>query len=323
MKILVTGVAGFVGSNLVEYLLEKGHEVVGIDNFSSYYSPAVKEYNIREFKDNPNFKLYREDIVDADKMDEIFASERPEAVCHLAAWAGVTYSIENPVVYAQVNVEGTINIAEASIKNGVKNLIYTSTSSVYGSNPVPFVETMPIADPKSPYPVTKYAAEMLLNTYSMNHGLPVTVVRIFNPIGKRIRPDIATSKLIRSCEYGTEFPIYQDLDSTGRDYCYLGHMLDAIDHILHNPNSYEVYNLGNSSPVTLRGLIEAAETVTGKKVNGKKMPERQGEMVMTYANVDKAKKDLGYNPTYTIEESIKVFYDWYMQQTEEYKKGEL
>lgn len=323
MKTLITGVAGFFGSNLTEHLLAAGHQVVGIDNFNEYYSPTTKEYNIREFKDNPGFKLYREDILNAEKLNEIFAAEKPDAVFHLAAWAGVTYSIDYPNVYVRNNVEGTVNVAEASVKNGVKNVIYTSTSSVYGSNPTPFKEDMPIADPKSPYPVTKYAAELILRNYSDNFGLHVTVVRIFNPIGKRIRPDIALSKLVRSCEYGTEFPIYQDMDSTGRDYCYIGHMFEAMDAILQKPNAFEVFNLGNSSPVKLGELIAAVEKVTGKKVNGKQMPPRKGEMELTFANIEKAKAALGYNPTTTIEESIKIFYDWYMVQDEAYKKGEL
>ena len=323
MKTLITGVAGFFGSNLAEHLLASGHEVIGIDNFNDYYSPAIKEYNIREFKDNANFKLYREDITNAEKLNEIFSTEKPEAVFHLAAWAGVTYSIDYPNVYVRNNVEGTVNIAEASVENKVKNLIYASSSSVYGSNPTPFVETMPITDPKSPYPVTKYAGEMMLRTYSTNFGLPVTVIRIFNPVGKRLRPDLALPKLVRSCEYGTEFPIYQDMESTGRDYCYIGHMFEAIDVLLQKPNAFEVFNLGNSSPVKLGELVSAVEKISGKKVNGKKMPARKGEMELTYANIEKAKNSLGYNPTTTIEQSVKIFYDWYMQQDEAYKKGEL
>ena len=323
MKTLVTGVAGFFGSNLAEHLLAAGHEVIGIDNFNDYYSPAIKEYNIREFKDNANFKLYREDITNAEKLNEIFSTEKPEAVFHLAAWAGVTYSIDYPNIYVKNNVEGTVNIAEASVKNKVKNLIYASSSSVYGSNPTPFVETMPITDPKSPYPVTKYAGEMMLRTYSVNFGLPVTVIRIFNPVGKRLRPDLALPKLIRSCEFGTEFPIYQDMESTGRDYCYIGHMFEAVDAILQKPNTFEVFNLGNSSPVKLGELVSAVEKISGKKVIGKKMPARKGEMELTYANIEKAKNSLGYNPTTTIEQSVKIFYDWYMQQDEAYKKGEL
>ncbi len=269
-------------------------------------------------------KLYRIDILDKDALNDVFSKESPfDAVVHLAAWAGVTYSIEHPNIYIQNNVEGTVNMAEVSVKNGVKCFIFASTSSVYGSNPVPFDEEMPIKDPKSPYPATKYACELLLRTYSENFGLPVTVVRIFNPQGKRMRPDLALSKLVRSCEFGTEFPIFQDLEATKRDYCYIGHMFEAIEKIIENPFNYEVFNLGNSSPVSLGDLINAVEKVTGKKVNGVRKPERKGEMEVTYANIDKAKRMLGYNPTTPIEESIKIFYEWYLNQDEKYQKGEL
>lgn len=323
MKILITGCAGFFGSNLCEYLLDSGHIILGVDNFNSYYNPKIKEYNIREFKDNPKFKLYRIDILNLEDLEKIFSSEQPDVIVHLAAWAGVTYSIEQPDIYIKTNVQGTTNMAELGVKYKVKSFIYASTSSVYGSNPVPFTEDMSIKDPKSPYPVTKYAGELMLRTYSENFGLPVTVFRIFNPQGKRMRPDLALSKLIRSCEYGTEFPVYQDLDSTGRDYCYIGHMFEAIDYVMNNPFKYEVFNLGNSSPVSLGELLKTVEEVTGKKPNTKVMPPRKGEMEVTYANIDKAKRMIGYNPITPITESIKIFYDWYLKQDENYKKGEL
>jgi UDP-glucuronate 4-epimerase len=324
MNILVTGVAGFLGSNLCEYLLKKGHQVVGVDNFNDYYSPAIKDYNIREFKDHDNFRLHRIDILDLSDMDDVFENDGPfDAVIHLAAWAGVTYSIDHPALFVRNNVEGTALMADLSVKHKIPCFIFASTSSVYGSNDTPFKEDMAVRDPKSPYPVTKRACELLLRTYSTNHGLPVSVLRIFNPQGKRMRPDLALSILVRSCEYGVEFPIYQDLENTGRDYCYVGHIFDAMSAIMENPPEFEIFNLGNSSPVSLGDLIKTVEKVTGKKVNGKKMPERQGEMILTFANIDKAREMLGYNPDTPIEESVKIFYDWYMKQDEAYKKGEL
>jgi UDP-glucuronate 4-epimerase len=324
MNILVTGAAGFFGSNLCEYLLKKDHKVVGVDNFNDYYSPAVKEYNIKDFKDHDNFKLRRVDILDLYDMDEIFEKDGPfDTVIHLAAWAGVTYSISHPVLYIRNNVEGTVNMAELSVKHKIPCFIFSSSSSVYGSNPTPFEEEMSVQDPRSPYPVSKMASELLLRTYSMNFDLPVTILRIFNPQGKRMRPDLALSKLVRSCEYGTEFPVYQDLENTGRDYCYIEHMFEVISTIMEKPYQFEIFNLGNSDPVTLGELIKTVEKVTGKKVKVKKMPERKGEMTLTFANIDKAKKMLGYNPTTPIEESIRMFYDWYLVQDEAYKKGEL
>ena len=327
MKILVTGAAGFFGSNLSEFLLSKGYTVIGVDNFNDYYSPKVKEYNIREFKDNPNFKLYREDILDSKKMEEIFQKEDSiDCIVHLAAWAGVTYSIENPVVYVQNNVEGTVRLADLAVKHNIKCFIFASTSSVYGTNPVPFVETMSIDDPLSPYPATKRACELLLKTYSLNFGLPVTIMRIFNPTAPRMRPDLALPKLIRSCEYGEEFPCYwdeSDFEKTGRDYCYIGHMCDAIVKIMENPFKFEIFNLGNSSPVTLGGLFKAVEDVTGKKINLKMMPSRKGEMLITFADISKAQKMLDYNPSTSIAESIKIYYDWFKNQEDYYKRGEI
>jgi len=323
MNILITGVAGFFGSNLAEYFLNKNYNVIGVDNFNDYYSPKVKEYNIKEFKDNENFKLYRIDILNIQDMQKVFAENKIDVIVHLAAWAGVTYSIDHPDTYIQNNVLGTTILADLAVKNNIKSFVFASTSSVYGTNNVPFTEDMPITDPKSPYPVTKYTGELMLKTYSDNFGLPVTIFRIFNPQGKRMRPDLALSKLIRSCEYGDEFMVYQDLDSSKRDYCYIGHMMDAIDYVLNNPFKYETFNLGNSNPVSLRDLINAVQEVTQKKVNYKIMPKRKGEMQITFANIDKAKNMIRYNPTTSITDSIKIFYDWYLKQDENYKKGLL
>jgi UDP-glucuronate 4-epimerase len=327
MKILVTGAAGFFGSNLCEHFLKNGHEVVGIDNFNDYYNPKIKEYNIQEFRHKPNFELYRDDILDHSAMDQIFEKEGPfHTIVHLAAWAGVTASMEQPEVYVRNNVEGTVNMAELAVKHKVKNFIYASTSSVYGTNPVPFKEDMCIIDPQSPYPATKRAAELLLNTYSINYGLPVTVFRIFNPVGKRLRPDLALPKLIRSAEFGDEFKVYwpkSEWAKTKRDYCYIGHMFEAIDKVIEKPFDFEIINLGNSDPTGLGSLFKAVEKVVGKKLNLKVEPKRMGEMIITYADVSKAKKLLGYDPKTSLEEGIKIFYDWYMQQENWYKKGKI
>lgn len=326
MKLLVTGSAGFIGSNATEYFLNKGYEVVGIDSFTNFYNPKIKEYNIKDFKDNPKFKLYRKDILDNDAMLEIFDQEKPiDAIVHLAASAGVTHSIEHPVEYVRNNIEGTVNLLEACVKHGVKNFLFASTSSVYGEDQTPFIETMSSDGPLAPYPASKKADEVMLFSYAKNNDINVSIFRIFNPNGPRMRPDLALPKLIRSCEYGTEFPMYwsdEDASKSGRDYVYIQHIYEAWEAAIKNPQKYEIFNLGNSNPVTLTELIATVEKVTGKKVNIKRMPPRAGEMFMTFANVDKAKKLLGYNPVTPVEKIVSIYYDWFIKQVAWYQKGQ-
>lgn len=324
MKILITGAAGFIGSNLSEYLLNKGFEVVALDNFNNYYNPDVKEYNIKDFKNNSNFHLYRIDLLDQEALEKMFEENKDiSAVVHLAAWAGVTTSIDQPVTYARNNVEATVNLLEMCRKYGVNNFLFASTSSIYGDDPTPFEENMTTDYPLAPYPATKKACEVLLYTYSKNFGINTTIFRIFNPNGPRMRPDLALPILIKSCLYGKEFKQYwsdENAAKTGRDYCYVGHMFDAMLEAISKPNKYEIFNLGNSSPVTLAELIQTVEKVTGKKANITKMPPRQGEMFVTFANIDKAKKMLNYNPSTSIEQIVQIYFDWFSKQEDWYKK---
>jgi UDP-glucuronate 4-epimerase len=323
MKILVTGAAGFVGSNLSDYLLARDHTVVGVDNFNEYYSPKIKEYNIRDFREHSNFKLYRNDLLDTDLLDTLFSTEKIDAVVHLAAWAGVTSSIDDPVTYVRNNEEVTVKLLEACKKHGVKNFLFASTSSIYGDNPTPFTEDMTSDFPLAPYPATKKASEVMIYTYAKNFGINATIFRIFNPNGQRMRPDLALPKLIKSCLYGYEFPMYwtpEDADKSGRDYCYVNHIFDAMVSVLQKPLPYEIFNLGNSTPVTLTQLISTVEKVTGKKVNVKQMPSRKGEMMVTYANIDKAKAMLGYDPSTSIEQIVQIYYEWFLKQEDWYQR---
>ena len=322
MKILVTGCAGFIGSNLSEHLLNKGHQVVGIDNFNNYYDPKVKHYNIKDFKDHKQFKLYEVDILESEKIDQLFASEHIEAVIHLAAYAGVTYSVAHPVENVRNNVEATTILLEACKKYKVGTFLFASTSSVYGDNPTPFNEEMRTDFVLAPYPATKKSCEVLLYTYAQNFDVNVSIFRIFNPLGLRMRPDLALPMLVKSCEYGTEFPMYwtwEQAEKTGRDYCYIGHIFEAFEKVLEKPFKYEIFNVGNSSPETLKNFVETIEKVCGKKANINIMPNRKGEMLMTFANVEKARKLLGYNPSTTMEQMVKKYYDWFVQQEEWYR----
>lgn len=322
MKVLVTGAAGFIGSNLCEYLLAKDYDVIGIDNFNDYYSPKIKEFNISEFKDHENFKLYSIDITDRQKLEKVFADEEPESVVHLAAWAGVTPSLKRPDIYASVNYCGTSNLAEFSSHYDVKTFVFASTSSVYGNeNKTPFKEDMDTSRPAAPYPASKKAGEVLLYTYWLNFKLNTTIMRFFNPIGPRLRPDMALPKLIRCVEYGQEFGLYQNPKATSRDYTYIVNMLDAIETAINNPLGYEILNLGNSNPINLIDMLEIVEKVTNKKVKTYDEP-RAGQMEITFADVSKAKELLGYNPSTNLEEMVKIYYEWFLNQPEWYRKGE-
>lgn len=321
MKVLITGAAGFIGSNLSEYLLNKEYKVVGIDNFNDYYNPRIKEYNIKAFKDNGNFSLYREDLLNNNKLQEIFEKEKPDAIVHLAAWAGVTRSIDEPVTYVRNNIEATVNLAELAVKHNVKSFIFASTSSIYGDNETPFTEEMSTDHPLAPYPATKKACEVMLSTYQRNFGLNTTVFRIFNPLGPRQRPDLALSILIRSCIYD-DVTFYKYQSGTGRDYTYIGHMLEAMEYVINNPFKYEIFNLGNGNPVVIEDMINTVAKVTGREPRIIDKEERKGEMQLTFANIDKAKKFINYNPSTTIEESMKIYYEWFLAQEDWYKKGD-
>ena len=323
MKVLVTGCAGFIGSNLVDYLLNKNYTVVRIDNFNDFYSPKIKHENIKQALQNPRFKLYDLDLLESDKLQKVFIEENFESIIHLAAYAGVTYSFQEPLIYVRNNLEVTTDLLNLCKKYDVKNFIFASSSSVYGENPTPFVETMNTDFPLAPYPATKKACEVMIATFVKNTHLNATVLRFFNPLDIRIRTDLALFKLIKSAEYGDEFPQYQDLNSTGRDYCDLQNMLQAIEFILNNPFKFEIFNLGNSSPVTLGKLVFAVEKVTGRRVNLVKMPKREGEMTLTFADVSKARRLLGYKAETPIEVIVEKYYKWFLSQPEWYKKGDF
>lgn len=321
MKVLITGVAGFIGSNLAEYLLEKGYEVIGVDNFNDYYAPKVKEFNISSFKNHHKFKLYSIDITDRNKLESVFDNENPYSVVHLAAWAGVTPSLKRPEIYAHANYCGTNNLAEFACHYGVKTFVFASTSSVYGNeNKTPFKEEMDTSYPAAPYPASKKAGEVLLYTYWLNFKLDIAVLRFFNPIGPKLRPDMALPKLIRSVEFGEKFGLYQNPESSARDYTYIEHMLQAIEKAINKPLGYEIMNLGNSNPVTLVDMLNTVEKVTGKEVQVYEEP-RAGQMEITFADITKAKKLLGYNPSTTLEEMVKIYYDWFLKQPDWYQKG--
>jgi UDP-glucuronate 4-epimerase len=322
MKILVTGAAGYIGANLCEYFLEKGHSVIGIDNFNDYYPRVIKEFNIAKSKEYKNFSLVEADITDRDALFKLFKDEEFDAVLHMAAWAGVTPSIDNPEVYARVNYVGTSNLGEFSTKTGVKKFIFASTSSIYeNNNKIPFTEDMDSSTPAAPYPASKKGGEVLLYTYSLNHDLAVVVFRIFNPVGIYMRPDLAIPKLIRSALYGLEFPLYMDPNVSKRDYTYMGDMLPVFEKALTNSKGYGIYNLGNADPKSLTDLKNTVEELLGKKIKTRE-DYKPGQMNATYSDTSKAREVFDYKPGTTLLEMIKKYYDWFIKQPEWYKKGD-
>lgn len=314
MKIIVTGGAGFIGSHLTTALLERGEQVVVIDNFNDFYDPALKRENIALFASNPGFKLYEADIRDTEVIASIFRDEKPDAVCHLAARAGVRPSIELPVLYEQVNCLGTLNLLEAARKCGAPNFVFASSSSVYGINSkVPFSEADQVTCPISPYATTKRAGELMCYTYSHLYKLPVTCLRFFTVYGERGRPDMAVAKFTKLICEGSGIEVYGD-GSAQRDFTYVSDIVDGVVNAIYRPSAYEIINIGGANTIDVKRLIELIETALGVKAAvryGEIMP---GDVPITYADVTKAKKLLGFSPKVRIEEGVQRYVKWFLER---------
>ena len=309
-RYLVTGGAGFIGSHVCEALLERGDSVICIDNFNAYYNPEVKKNNIGSVSDNKNFKLYSADILDLEKMTEIFSREKPEKVIHLAARAGVRPSLEQPGLYADVNIRGLINMLELSREFRIHNFIFGSSSSVYGGNSkVPFSETDPVNNPISPYAATKRAGELMCHTYHHLYGLNISCLRFFTVYGPRGRPDMAPYMFTKAISEGKEITMYGD-GTTKRDYTFISDIVSGILGAADRNCPFEIFNLGNSKTVLLKDLVAAIEDAVGKKAKIRKMPIQPGDVEITFADISKSKKILGYNPKVSIEEGIEKLVQW-------------
>ena len=309
MSILVTGVAGFIGSHLCEKLLKTTDYVVyGIDNINDYYNVNQKETNISILKKYPNFIFYKENIIRTNLVHII----KPDIVVNLAAMAGVRYSLENPTLYMRVNIEGQINLLKQSVENNVKLFIYASSSSVYGLNKkVPFSEKDIINTCNSPYACTKKSMEDFARMYHQLYDLPVIGLRFFTVYGPRGRPDMAPYKFMKAILDETEFTKYGD-GSSSRDYTYIDDIVDGIIGVIKNKNNRkcEIYNLGNSSPISLNKFIETCEKVCKKKAKYKQIENQLGDVPHTYADISKAKEDLDYNPKIKLEDGLQKLYNW-------------
>jgi len=314
--ILVTGGAGFIGSHLVDRLVGDGDaRVTVVDDFSDFYDPAIKRANIACHLERDDFELVEADIADARAMSDLFARARFDCVVHLAARAGVRPSVEDPLAYEESNVRGTLTLLEAARRNGVPKFILGSSSSVYGLNSkVPFAEEDPIANPISPYAATKIAAEAACRVYSHLYDLRVVCLRFFTVYGARQRPDLAIHKFARLILQGQPIPIFGD-GTTRRDYTYIDDIISGVVAAMqYDQSQFEVINLGESQTVELRRLVELLERALGKRAIIDHQPLQPGDVPLTYADVGKARRLLGYEPQTNIEAGIDRFVDWFKKQ---------
>lgn len=314
MTIIVTGCAGFIGSHVVDWLLRDGKNVVGVDNFDSFYNPSIKMKNIEPNLDDNNFVFYRADIRDKAEMDSIFEDNDIEVIIHLAARAGVRPSIQDPLLYEDVNIKGTLNLLELSKEYGIKNFVFASSSSVYGVNEkVPFSESDMVERSISPYAASKKACETYCYTYHHLYDIPVVCLRFFTVYGPRQRPEMAIHKFTRLIDNGQEIEMYGD-GTSKRDYTYITDIVDGIVAAVDKRSGYEIINLGDSKVVELQYLISLIEENLGKKAQIKKMPVQLGDVPITYADISKAQTLFGYAPEIGIEEGIKNFVEWYRSE---------
>ncbi len=308
--VLVTGVAGFIGSNLGKHLLDAGYRVVGVDNFDDTYDVNFKEAHLASLIDHKSFSLYRTDIRDLPAMKSIFETEKPNSVVHLAAKADTRDAVKNPSMYTSVNIDGTLNILELCREYPVTNLVIASSSSVYGNSPrVPWTEDETADRPLSPYGATKRSIELLAYTYHHNFNMPITCLRYFNAYGENNRPNMVPYiwglKLLR----GETIEISGE-GSRKRDYTYIGDIVRGTVLAMEKPLGFEVINLGNNAPVSLRELLAMLEKVIGTTGTVESRPSDKASVEVTYADVQKAKRLLGWEPEVPLEEGITRLVAW-------------
>jgi UDP-glucuronate 4-epimerase len=313
---MVTGGAGFIGSHLCESLLREGDQVICFDNFDSFYDPDIKIRNVEGInKKFPNqFKLITGDIRNSENLQEVLKKNQIDLIIHLAARAGVRPSIEQPLLYQDVNIRGTMVLLEVCKEYGIKNFIFASSSSVYGENQrVPFSEKDLDIQPISPYGATKRAGELLCYSYHHLYGMNIACLRIFTAYGPRQRPEMAIYKFTRLVDQGEKVPMYGD-GSSQRDYTYIGDLIEGIQGVIHHHKGFEIYNLGESHTTSLRELVRLIEEALGKKATIEVLEPQPGDVSTTYADITKAKEILGYQPKVKMEEGIRRFVQWYKAQ---------
>lgn len=311
MKVLVTGGAGFIGSHLVERLLGRGDEVVVMDCLNDYYDPRLKRGNLAEARKAGDFKFVEGDILDESLLEKVFSGAGFDVVVHLAARAGVRPSLEQPVLYEQVNCRGTLNMLEMLKKHSINRFVFASSSSVYGNvKEVPFREDARIDRPVSPYAATKVAGELYCYNYYHLYGISCTALRFFTVYGARQRPDMAINKFTRLIDKGEPVPFYGD-GTTERDYTYYKDIIDGVTAAIDRDLGFEIVNLGESRTTSLTVLVQLIEKNLGRKAKLNRMPLQPGDVQITFADVSKAGKLLGYEPTTSPEDGIARYIEWY------------
>lgn len=316
-KILLTGCAGFIGSHTCEKLLKEGHEVIGIDNFSSFYKRTIKEKNLSGFINHPSFRFVEVDIRDKDKLFEVLPNS-VDIVVHLAAKAGVRPSINDPKAYVEVNINGTHHLLQWMNEVGCKKFFFASSSSIYGNQKsIPFREDQVDDKPISPYATTKRAAELMNYTYHHLYHIDIINARFFTVFGPRQRPDLAIHKFSKLISDNQPIDMYGD-GTTARDYTFISDTVDGIYksvvYLLTHTGVYETINLGNHTPVTLKEMIETIYSKLDKTPNINQMPMQEGDVDITYADIERAKKLIGYAPQVPFEKGIEKFIEWFAEE---------
>jgi UDP-glucuronate 4-epimerase len=312
--VFITGAAGFIGSHVSEALLARGNRVVGIDNFDPFYDRRIKEGNLAPLSAHPAFSFLEGDIRDVSALARWGEGTPPDALIHLAAKAGVRPSVADPVGYADVNVLGTIRVLEWARERRVPKILFASSSSVYGGNTkVPFCEDDFVDRPVSPYAATKKAGELLCHTYCHLYGMNVAALRFFTVYGPRQRPEMAIHKFTRRILDGKEIDLYGD-GSSRRDYTYIEDVVSGVLGALDAPRGYRVYNLGESATIALSDLVALIEKACGKSAVRRYKPSQPGDVPVTYADISRARAEIGYDPRTPIGAGVSRFVDWYRRE---------
>jgi len=309
--ILVTGGAGFIGSQVAKRLMDLGYKAVIVDNFNSYYDPRLKRDRISLLLKGYHFKLYKADICSFEKLKKVFKENKIDIICHLAAQAGVRYSLENPFVYGETNIKGTLNLLELAKDFKVKGFVFASSSSVYGNNKkIPFLEKDLTENQISLYGATKKMGEILVKNYSLMYKIPATILRYFSVYGPFWRPDLALCKFAKAISKNKPIDVY-NFGRMWRDFTFIDDIVEGTVLAIKKNYSFEIFNLGRGKPVRLADFIKLIEKELGKKAKKILMPLQKGDVPKTWADISKAKRKLGYRPKVEIEQGVKRTIDWY------------